>query len=617
MRAAMVLWGVLACGVLWAQPSEPTELRVRVVNRAQQPLTNARVGALAVDFRRLQVMPATEPLMQSVDAQGAARLQWHPAHQATVQEILAGERGGAVVLLVSAPDHVPLCRALTYPIAAEQTVALRTGQTVQVRLKPVLSPPDDFGTRLPFQKPLAWNEAFYTPFGSDLFVAPLESLADREGLDIPSLQVLNALTRLYLYLFPGFGIERVSATEYRLTLPPQMDGTAWLWVNRADWLVGYATEIRLDEVASGAVERMLPAPALLEVRVDLQGVNLQGQNGNLMLYRRAGGMYVACARVPLESPRQEIVFRDLAPGEGWTAMAMVMPREYSERGGLRRSASAPTLVSGELRAVAIRPTAPAGTAPKGNRTVTVRLLQADGTPLSNARVQVFVYDLQSETFAPVAQGQLDANGAITLRDLVENPPDKPASECVQYYLRRDTGSYSEPFQFILRQGDGVREVVFRPPLSAGDRVPDFELQETATGKPRRLSEFRGKWVLLDFWATWCGPCHKAMDKLRAFLTKHGATLGGRAQIIAISLDESRALAQQMVQARGWDALALHLWAGADAFGSPIAQAFGINAIPSYVLIDPDGKVAHNEALASTAPEEMFDLLRLLASGQTQ
>jgi peroxiredoxin len=609
MRAAMVLWGVLACGVLWAQPSEPTELRVRVVNRAQQPLTNARVGALAVDFRRLQVMPATEPLMQPVDAQGAARLKWHPAHQATVQEILAGERGGAVVLLVSAPDHVPLCRALTYPIAAEQTVALRAGQTVQVNLKPTLRPPDDFGARQPFQKPIAWDEVFFAPFDADLFVAPLESLVDREGLDIPSLGVLNALTRLYL--FPGFGIERVSATEYRLTLPPQMDGTAWLWVNRPDWLVGYATEIRPDEVASGAVERMLPASAMLEVRMDLQGANLQGQDGSLMLYRQAGGMYVACARAPLESPKQEIVFRDLAPGEGWTAMAMYMPREYSERGGLRRSASAPALVSGELRAVAIRPTAPAGTAPKGNRTVTVRLLQADGTPLSNARVQVFVYDEQSAVYAPVARGQLDANGAITLRDLAENPPDKPARECVQYYLQRDTGRYSEPFRFTLRQGDGVREVVFRPPLSAGDRAPDFELQETATGKPRRLSEFRGKWVLLDFWATWCEPCHKAMDKLRAFLSKHGATLGERAQIIAISLDEERAPAQQMVQARGWDALALHLWAGADAFGAPIAQAFGVNSIPSYVLIDPDGKVAHNEALASTAPEEMFELMLLL------
>lgn len=228
-----------------------------------------------------------------------------------------------------------------------------------------------------------------------------------------------------------------------------------------------------------------------------------------------------------------------------------------------------------------------------------------------------MYDEQSAVYAPVARGQLDANGAITLRDLVENAPDKPARECVQYYLQRDTGRYSEPFRFTLRQGDGVREVVFRPPLSAGDRVPDFELQETATGKLRRLSEFRGKWVLLDFWATWCEPCHKAMDKLRAFLSKHGATLGERAQIIAISLDEERAPAQQMMQARGWDALALHLWAGVDAFGAPIAQAFGVNSIPSYVLIDPDGKVVQNGAQAFTAPEEMFELLLLLAGEETQ
>jgi hypothetical protein len=335
MRAAMVLWGVLACGLLWAQPSEPTELRVRVVNRAQQPLTNARVGALAVDFRRLQVMPATEPLMQPVDAQGAARLQWHPAHQATVQEILAGERGGAVVLLVSAPDHVPLCRALTYPIAAEQTVALRTGQTVHLRLKPALSPPDDFGTRLPFQKPVAWDEVFFAPFDADLFVAPLESLADREGLDIPSLQVLNALTRLYL--FPGFGIERVSATEYRLTLPPQMDGTAWLWVNRPDWLVGYATEIRPDKVASGAVERMLPASAMLEVRINLQGANLQGQDGSLMLYRQAGGMYVACARAAGVAEAGDCLPRPCAwrgldsDGDGYAARVQRARRLATER----------------------------------------------------------------------------------------------------------------------------------------------------------------------------------------------------------------------------------------------------------------------------------------------
>jgi peroxiredoxin len=610
MRATVLFWSVWITGLLLAQPSEPTELRVRVQSAAQQPLANAKVGVLAVDLRLLRALPATEPLFQQVDEQGEVHLKWHPDHQQIVQQILMGERGGALVLLASAPDHVPLCRVLPYPIAAEQRVVLRPGQTVLVRLKPVLQPPDDLGQRLPVQKPIDWQESFSAPFGSDLFVEPLQTLADREGFDDPSMRVLDALTRLYL--FPNFGIERVSATEYRLTLPQQMEGSAWLWVNRPGWLVGYCTEIRPDEAAAGVIERALPAPATLEVRIDLQHVNLQGQEGNLLLYRQAADAYAVCARMPLASPKQQMVFRDLAPGEGWQALVLYAPREYNERGGFRRSASVPTLTSGEMQAVAIRQTAPDATAPKGNRTVTVRVLQADGTPLRNTRVRVFVYDEQNAVYEPVAQGMLDANGAITLRNLVENPPDKPARECVRYYLQRDPSGYSEPFRFILRRGDGVREVVLRPPLNAGDRVPNFELQETATGKPRRLSEFRGKWLLIDFWATWCGPCQKSMEKLRAFLEKHGTTLGDRVQIIAVSLDEERAPAQRMVQARGWDRLALHLWAGADAFNSLIARAFGVHGIPSYVLIDPEGKVVHNEALTFKSPEEMFELMLLLA-----
>jgi len=110
MRATVLFWSVWITGLLLAQPSEPTELRVRVQSAAQQPLANAKVGVLAVDLRLLRALPATEPLFQQVDEQGEVHLKWHPDHQQIVQQILMGERGGALVLLASAPDHVPLCR---------------------------------------------------------------------------------------------------------------------------------------------------------------------------------------------------------------------------------------------------------------------------------------------------------------------------------------------------------------------------------------------------------------------------------------------------------------------------------------------------------------------------
>ena len=113
-------------------------------------------------------------------------------------------------------------------------------------------------------------------------------------------------------------------------------------------------------------------------------------------------------------------------------------------------------------------------------------------------------------------------------------------------------------------------------------APDFNLKD-ADGKPVRLSDYKGKVVLLDFWATWCGPCKIEIPWFMEFERRNKDR--GFA-VIGVSMDEE-----------GWDAvkpfinhLAINyrILMGNDA----TAQAYGgIDALPTAFLIDRDGKVA--------------------------
>jgi peroxiredoxin len=117
-------------------------------------------------------------------------------------------------------------------------------------------------------------------------------------------------------------------------------------------------------------------------------------------------------------------------------------------------------------------------------------------------------------------------------------------------------------------------------------APEFELKD-ADGKTVRLSDYKGKVVLLDFWATWCGPCKIEIpwfiDFERKYKDKGFAVIG-------VSMDEE-----------GWTAvkpfvseLAINyrILQGNDA----IAQLYGgVDALPTTFLIDRDGKIAETHA----------------------
>lgn len=116
----------------------------------------------------------------------------------------------------------------------------------------------------------------------------------------------------------------------------------------------------------------------------------------------------------------------------------------------------------------------------------------------------------------------------------------------------------------------------------GQVAPDFVLR-SATGENLRLSEYRGDVVLINFWATWCGPCRQEMPLLN--------DLYGRYQrvgfnLLGVNIDEDSRRAMQMVQELGVNFPVLF------DENKEVSKLYEVAAMPVTILVDREGIVRH-------------------------
>ncbi len=113
----------------------------------------------------------------------------------------------------------------------------------------------------------------------------------------------------------------------------------------------------------------------------------------------------------------------------------------------------------------------------------------------------------------------------------------------------------------------------------GYSAPDFELTDLS-GKSVRLSDFRGKPVVLNFWATWCPPCRQELPTLQDLHVRRGSAV----VLLAISQGEAAQDVLAFVRQYGYTFRVL-----LDPQLS-VGQAYGARAIPMTVVVDPDGVI---------------------------
>jgi thiol-disulfide isomerase/thioredoxin len=125
-------------------------------------------------------------------------------------------------------------------------------------------------------------------------------------------------------------------------------------------------------------------------------------------------------------------------------------------------------------------------------------------------------------------------------------------------------------------------------LVAGAVFPDFS-ETDLSGQPLSVASRKGKVVLVDFWATWCGPCKAELPNVIATYKKHHDE---GFEIIGVSLDSDRDKLDAFLKQT--DGMTWPQYFDGQGWGNKLAAKYGVEAIPFAVLVGPDGKILGKE-----------------------
>lgn len=179
-------------------------------------------------------------------------------------------------------------------------------------------------------------------------------------------------------------------------------------------------------------------------------------------------------------------------------------------------------------------------------------LNTDSLLAANPNSAVPVYFLTREVY------NYDYDGLKTIRNKI------------------DTTLIDHPY---VKDVDGTLADLER--MQPGKEAPDFKLK-TASGDSLTLNSLRGKYVLIDFWASWCPDCRKSNPEL---VKLYNTYKNKNFSVVGVSIDDDESSWRLAIEK---DGLTWHQTIGDAGWKSEVAQQYGVKWIPTAMLIDPQG-----------------------------
>lgn len=146
------------------------------------------------------------------------------------------------------------------------------------------------------------------------------------------------------------------------------------------------------------------------------------------------------------------------------------------------------------------------------------------------------------------------------------------------YLEKYEGEYAMLDKFIKQQ-----IATLKGPAGTGEVAAEIK-GKTPEGKDLSLSSLRGKYILIDFWASWCGPCRRENPNVVRMYQEYKDK---GFDILSVSLDNNK---DRWVQAIQQDNMTWHHISDLKGWASELSKPYGVRGIPYTVLVDPEGKI---------------------------